>query len=633
MKFRLLLSGMLLLSGIANAQSGSYSALTIPDSLRKDADAVIREDYRRFKVKSVDNAYMEVHMIVTIFNENASEYQTFAEWSDKFHILDDAEVKVYNAMGKELNKYTKKEMRTVAYGDGLVEDGKMTYFTVTAPVYPITIEQTYTIKYKGMLDYPDNSILSPGVSTEHFLYSVEVPTNMGLRYKVLNYSANPVKEQLNEMTTYTWDLKNLKAVKREANSGPTDRYFPVIRVAPNKFSLAGYAGDMTSWKNFGQWSYDLIGKDNQLSEKSATIIRDLVKNAKSDDEKMRIIYRYLQRNMRYVSIQLGIGGFKPFSADFVQEKKYGDCKALSNYMQAALQTVGIKSYYAIINARTNATPAMEDFPSSPFNHVILCVPQKNDTIWLECTSSTADFGVLGDFTENRKALLVTENGGVLVSTPGSRAAANTFSTHTNVEVSEDGSGSLSTVLKSSGEFKQEQLYSVHQKSADEMRKYFIKGLEWKTPDRSEIVAGNRDETPYITSAKMHYDQFYIFKAGSKMFLPSRVYNFFDETINDNSKRKQDYFFSYPYIKTDTVSFSLPKGYLVEELPKGKAINNAFAKYNSRYEWDPATGKVNVYATIEIIRHVIASKDYPSLMQFKKEVDDDISQRIIVKKEG
>ncbi|MCP9749971.1 DUF3857 domain-containing protein [Ferruginibacter sp. HRS2-29] len=633
MRSNILLSGLLLLSGAANAQFGSYSAFTIPDSLRKDADAVIREDYRKFKVKSIDNASMEVHTVVTIFNENASEHQTFYEWSDKFHVLDDAEVKVYNAMGKELNKYSKKEMRTVAYGDGLVEDGKLTYFTVTAPVYPITIEQTYTIKFKGLLDYPDNSILSPGVATEHFLYSVEVPTELGLRYKVLNYTAAPVKEVQKDISLYTWDIKNLKAIKREANSGPTDRYYPIIRVAPNKFSMAGYDGDMTSWKNFGQWSYNLIGKDNQLSEKSAAIIRDLVKNATSDEEKMRILYRYMQRNMRYVSIQLGIGGWKPFSADFVQEKKYGDCKALSNYMQAALQTVGIKSYYAIINADANATPAMEDFPSSPFNHAILCVPQKNDTIWLECTSNTADFGVLGDFTENRKALLVTENGGVLVSTPASRPSANIFSSHTDVEVSEDGSGSLATILKGSGEFKQEQLHYLHQKSADEMRKYFIKDLDWKTPDRSEITAGNREETPYITTAKMQYNQFYIFKAGSKMFLPTRVYNFFDETINDNTKRKQDYFFSFPYTKTDTVSFALPKGYLVEELPKGKSISNGFAKYNSRYEWDKVTGKVTVYASIEIIKHLVEAKDYERLMNFKKEVDDDISQKIVVKKEG
>ena len=165
-----------------------------------------------------------------------------------------------------------------------------------------------------------------------------------------------------------------------------------------------------------------------------------------------------------------------------------------------------------------------------------------------------------------------------------------------------------------------------------MRKYFIKDLEWKPPDRSEIVAGNREATPYITTAKMQYDQFFIFKAGNKMFLPTRVYRFFDETINDNSKRRQDYFFSYPYIKTDTVTFTLPQGFIVEEMPKNKSINNAFAKYTSKYFWDQPAGKVTVYASIEIIQHMIEAKNYDQLMKFKKEVDDDISQKLVIRKD-
>jgi transglutaminase-like putative cysteine protease len=629
-KYPILCLGLLLLCCETKAQVNQYSAFTIPDSLRKDADAVVREDQTRFRVKSIDNAVQEVHSIVTIFNENAEDYQSFMEYSDKFQSLDDAEIRVYNSMGKEINKYTKKEMRSYAYGDGLVEDGKVTYFKVTAPNYPITIEQTYTIKYKGILEYPDNGILSPGVAKEHFNYVIEVPTELGIRYKVLNSDATPVKEIEKDMTVYTWDIRNLHAIRREARSGPSDRYFPMIRVAPNKFKLAGFEGDMTSWKSFGAWSYELIGAGNQLSEKSAAIIRNMVKDAKTDKEKASIIYKYMQRNMRYVSVQLGIGGFKPFDAEFVQEKKYGDCKALSNYMQAALRSVGIKSYYAIVNAYANATPAMEDFPSSPFNHVILCIPQKTDTTWLECTSSTSDFGELGDFTENRKALLVTENGGVLVSTPASRAKSNIFSCHTNVTVAEDGSADLVTMLSGSGEFKQEMLY-MYQKSEDDKRKYFIKGLDWKLPDMSSITSGEREETPYNSSAKMHYNQFYIFKAGSKMFLPTRMYPLFAETINDNKKREQDYFFSYPYMKVDTMTVVLPKGFSIEDLPKDKTISNEFARYNSRYVWNEAESKVTVYATVEIIQHLVKAKNYGQLMQFKKEVDADLNQRLVVKK--
>ena len=70
-------------------------------------------------------------------------------------------------------------------------------------------------------------------------------------------------------------------------------------------------------------------------------------------------------------------------------------------MKAALKAVGIKSYIALINAKYNSEPVDPSFPENGFDHVILCIPQPKDSIWLECTSNTTDFGVLGSFTENR----------------------------------------------------------------------------------------------------------------------------------------------------------------------------------------------------------------------------------------
>lgn len=607
-----------------------YTALTVPDSLRKNANAVVREDYTRFRIKDVDEAIMESHSIVTILNEKGSGYLDFVNYSDKFHQLDEAEVKVYNAFGKKINSYSKKEMQSFAYGDGLVDDGKVTYFSVNAATYPITIEQTSRVKYKGLLDYPDMLIQEPEISKEHFLCIVETPAALDVRYKTLNSALQPKKNTDGNTLIYTWEVSDIKAMKRELHSGPSDRYFPKVIISPTRFKIGGYEGDMSSWKGFGMWSYNLIGKGNQLSDKSKAVIVSLVKDAATDEEKARIVYKYLQQNMRYVSVQLGIGGWKPFDADFVQDKKYGDCKALSNYMQAALSAVGVKSYYAIVNAGTNAMPAQEDFPASVFNHVILCIPQKKDSIWLECTSNTSDFGQLGDFTENRKALLVTEKGGVLVSTPKSRAAENMYSCKTSVTLLPDGDGTMATSISGTGEFKREQVNYLSQRSSDEQVKYFIKDIEWKHPDKCAITPGSRAATPFRIDAAMEYGQLYVFKSGSKMFLPLRYYPLFNERINDNTERAQDFFFEHPYIKTDTTIFHLPEGFVLENLPKERSISNGFAKYDSHYSYDAAGRNITLIARLEITQQLIQVADYQRLVSFRKEVDADMNQRLVVK---
>ncbi len=617
---------------IAGAVSANkYAAITIPDSLLKDANAVIREDVMHFRVKDVNSAVMDVHEIVTVLNEEGRHHLQFSYTSDKFDYLDDAEINVYSSFGKKLNTYTKKEMQTTAYGSGLVEDGKTTYFEVTAPSYPITVETKYTVRYKGILDYPDDNIQGANTGVEHFLYSVEVPNSLGLRYKVINSNVKTQVAAGNEATTYTWEANNLVSQKSEPYNGGSSRYASAILVAPNKFKLDDYEGDMSTWKNFGEWSYKLIGNNNKLNDAGRNFMNTLVKDAITDEQKARLIYNYLQKNMRYVSIQLGIGGWRPFPADFVQEKKYGDCKALSNYMQAALDAVHVKSYYAIVNAGANGEPAREDFPASRFNHIILCIPQPKDSIWLECTSRNSDFGELGDFTENRKALLVTEKGGVLVNTPASKASSNVFTSTTHIHLNADGTGKAETAIAGTGECKQEQVAYTYQQTDDDKRKYLLKVVEWKHPDEVTITNGDRSETPYRLQASMSYSQLPSFKAGSKMFLAPRLYPLFNEVVPETDKRIQNYFFSYPYQVKDTTIFHLPDGLGMDNLPKEKTISYPFGKYNSSYTYNADAKTLTVLASLEITQHEIKAASYPQLLLFKKAIQADMNEKIVLKR--
>jgi hypothetical protein len=125
-------------------------------------------------------------------------------------------------------------------------------------------------------------------------------------------------------------------------------------------------------------------------------------------------------------------------------------KALVNYMQSLLSSVGIESYYCVVEAGTEKVSLNPAYASmNQGNHVILCLPLKGDTTWVECTSQTIPFGFLGDFTDDRYVLACTASGGKLLKTPKLSTQENLQIRNAILTLSKDGNitGSLNTVFK------------------------------------------------------------------------------------------------------------------------------------------------------------------------------------------
>ena len=472
----------------------------------------------------------------------------------------------------------------------------------------------------------------PWQSVQYSVFAVEVPADLGVRYKLVNTNQQPQIKHDNGKDIYTWEIKNALAYKREKHSGSPFAYEPTVFIGPNKFQLEDYDGDMASWKNFGTWMNNLYAKTTGLPDEKKIFYREMVKNAVTDRQKAEILYRYMQNNMRYVSIQLGIGGLRPFPASFVDDKKYGDCKALSNYLKSALDAVGVKSHLLIIQGGMMPREVYEDFSADYFNHVILCIPQPKDSIWLECTSTTLPFAQLGPFTENRKAMMVTDNGGVLVNTPESNYKTNTEAINTVIEVNEDGGAIVKTSYTLYGESRDEMLMRYHDLKEDEKRKYFITQKEWKQPDNLAISNSKDKANPYLLSAIMDYEKMYSFNAGSKYFFETRLYPIFDEEIPENEKRINDYYFTYPYQVFDTTVYKFPAGYTLENLLKNKLVSFPFAAYSSAYTWDAASHTLSSYTALQIKDRVIKASDYTKLLDFKKQVMADVNEKLVMKRQ-
>lgn len=619
-----------LVSTACFSQTDIYIASTLTSTLKEKAHSVKREEKINFEVEDIHKAKLSVHQVITVLDAEDEYLLFFQQYSDQFRKLENAEIKVFNAEGKQVNKYKMKEMNSQAIGSGLVEDGNVFYFRVAAPAYPVTVQYDYQIRFKGTLHYPDYEIIAPDQSVEHSIFTASVPASLDFKFKPKNISLNPVINNLGKNKLYTWEVKNLPSVPYEKGAVSYESSYPSILMAPNKFSMDGYEGDFTTWENFGRWYLRLSKGSINLSEETKSFLKDMVKNTANEKEKVKTLYNYLQKNFRYVSIQLGIGGYKTFDANFVDKKKYGDCKALSNYMQACLDAVGIKSYAALINAKYNKEAVDPDFPHNSFNHVILCVPGKSDTTWLECTSTTADFGVLGNFTENRNALLITPDGGFLVPTPKSKSSDNVSNITTKIILQENGSGESESILQSSGSYKEEMLHYILDEKKDDQKEYLVSQLGFLHPDKFELKA-ERNETSFNTSFKLFIDKIPEFSSGSKMFLNPRIYKIWNSKIAATEKRTKAYYFQSPFIKTDTTVYYLPENFSIENLPKSRNNQFEYGVFKTNYFYDDKTNTVTSVAFLELSQHIIPAEKFEEMKKFFLGVNEEYSEKIIIKR--
>jgi Domain of Unknown Function with PDB structure (DUF3857) len=622
-------SGLFFLSlcTTSHAQNKIYSAVSVPAELKKNAHSVKRDEQIEFEVRSADKAFYRVHSVVTVLNESGKEQLDFTYYSDKFQSLEDVTIQVLDETGKLKSKFTKSDFAKGANYSELVPDGKLYQLRVPASSFPLTIIEDSEIKYNGIFSYPNYKLQSPKEAVENSSFTAKVPVDLDMRFRPKGTGIAPAIGSEGKYKTYKWTVNKLPALEHEA--GSVDGY-PRILLGPNKFELDGYEGDQSSWKNFGLWYNSLVKNDNTLSPAFALEIRKMVNKELPDREKIKFLYSYLQKNFRYVSIQLGIGGLKPFAADFVHTKKYGDCKALSNYMQACLSALNIKSYSAWIEGSNLPSAFDADFPRDYFNHQILCVPLPKDTVWLECTSATNDFAVLGSFTENRQALLLTENGGVLIRTPTSKANENTFNSASRITLNEEGSGVADIMLNISGEFKQEFTHYIFNQGKDRQKKYIVYGMGFIQPDEFEIKHDktNRDAATGLT---MQLEKIPEFSTGSKMFLSPRIYKFWNYSLPKAENRTQDFYFEYPLIKTDTTIFILPQGFVPETLPKPRNIKFDYGSFTTSYSYDEKQKSIITTARLVLTQHRIPVAQFHEAKKFFNDVLEEYTDKVIIKR--
>ncbi|MEO7983036.1 MAG: hypothetical protein ABI688_03035, partial [Bacteroidota bacterium] len=406
----------------------------------------------------------------------------------------------------------------------------------------------------------------------------------------------------------------------------------VVIFGPTAFGVDDYKGNMTSWLEFGKFMYALKQGKDVLPDNIKQQVHRLSDGISDTKEKIAVLYEYLQRNTRYISIQLGIGGWQPFDAKFVATKAYGDCKALTNYMYSILKEAGIPSQYTLIRAGANSGYITVNFPSQQFNHVILCVPLAKDTMWLECTSQTLPAGYLGDFTCNRYGLLVAEDGGHLVRTPVYGIKENLQQRKINAVLDNEGTLKVNVLTRYSG-LQQDDIHGlINHLSKDKVKEYLHEQLDFATYDIGNFVyKEERTILPSINEALDITATNYATITGKRLFIVPNVMTRNRTKLVMNEERKFDMVFTMEYQDVDSVEIVLPDGYTAESMPADVSVISPFGKYAASVKL--VDNKLRYSRSIERYAGQFPAAQYPELVRFYETIyKADRNKVVLVKNE-
>ncbi|TFH49640.1 MAG: DUF3857 domain-containing protein [Bacteroidia bacterium] len=623
---------LFLVCGTLSGQS-PYSVSLINPEMTKNAKAVVRFSEQKLTISSPSSASLEVTKAVTIMNETGRLESIYFGIDDKFITYHFDNLVIFDKEGKKVKDFGSFHLEPLITfaGSTLYSDVRYKSLDPDYRTYPFTAEISYTVDLRGFFYLPDWVIGEDyNISTEKARLTVETPAEYKLCFLEQNMPSEVTTGTDKGKSTYEWKVENDKAREKEPYALDIEQLCPTVFLAPGNFEIAKWRGSSATWRDFGKFLADLNQGRNILPANVTEKIKELSAQNPDTTALIRKLYALMQEKTRYVSVQIGIGGWQPIEAQEVEEKSYGDCKALSNYMKALLDAAGIKSHYAVIMAGEDAPDLRHSFPSNQFNHAILCVPGSPDTIWLECTSQRIPFNYLGSFTDDRFALLITDDGGRLVRTRKYGSEENRLTRKAIVTIDQTGNGKISVKTEYSSYFYDQMLPVLLSDFEDQKRTLSesvsipgltLVGFKISQPDK---------EKPLICEELNITTKGYASRMSDRMILPLNLMNKVSKLPALNTGRDSEVLLRREKLMIDTVIYKLPAGYTLSSTLNPVNLDSPFGSYDTNIEF---SGNELIYIRRQMIRKGrFKVDDYPALIDYNNRVATADMVKIVLKRE-
>ncbi len=615
------------------AQTIDYSILSVPSNLKENANSVILNQQINIQIISQSKVVVKKSKTILVYNEFGLTNIDATEFYDKSIQINKFEASLYTSFGEKIKQFKDKDFsdRSAADGFSIYNDNRFKSLIFTPIEYPFIIvfncetqsSNTAFIPAWTPIDDLFESVLKSGIT-------VSFPEKLGFKYKEFNFDDKKIVKTETK-NNISFSVENIPAYKREEYAPSFQKLVPKVLFGLEKFSLEGIEGIAKNWEDFGLWvNNNLLQGLDEIPVETQVKIKTLVASETDPVIKAKTIYKYVQDKVRYVSIQMGIGGWKPMPAKDVDRLGYGDCKALSNYTKSLLKIVGVDSYYTIIFAGENKKDIDADFVSMQGNHAILTLPINDKLCFLECTSQTNPFGFEGDFTDDRNALIIKSDKGEIVRTDEYNEKVSCQVSNGNYSIDEIGTVQGKISISSRGiQFKN--VFDLNKKSPTEISNYYKN--RFININNLKIVNSNfnlnNEKVEFIENLELQAKD-YAEINGKKIFFAPNVFNKNTKIPQRYRSRINPLEIQRGFIDSDEIEISLPIGFSLEGKPDNFELITKFGEYKTEYIVLNAN-KIKYKRSFLLKKGFYDKSEYENYRKFREQVAQNDNSKIVITK--
>ena len=481
-------------------------------------------------------------------------------------------------------------------------------------------------------------------------YSLQIPS--GWVFKASWLSHPEVKPEEGSSNTLQWAVRDVKEIRREPEMPPWRGVASQMIVSFFPAGGTSRKNELANWEDMGRWYENLISGRMDASDGIKHEVATLTSGKTAVLPKMQAIAGFMQHDIRYVEIQLGIGGFQPHASSDVFSHRYGDCKDKATLMRTMLREIGVDSYHVVINARRGVVT--RDMPAhNGFNHVILAIklpddvrdpsliaimqhPKLGRVLFFDPTNEVTPFGQIGGYLQANYGLVVTPEGGDLVELPQQPSAMNSIQRVGKLTLDANGmlQGDVREVrLGDRAWLERMQLRSVTNNTdrIKPIESLLAGSLSSFQIVRASLVNLDHTDQPFGFNYTFQSDN-YAKTAGNLLLVRPRVLgNKSSGVLETKEPRTFPVEFEGPSRDTDSFDIALPAGYEVDELPPPMDVDYSFGSYHSKTE---ASGQVLHYTrALEIKELSVPVSKMDDLKKFYRTIASDERNTAVLKPVG